>query len=471
MSDSIVKSRSRLVISAAAGNSGKTLISLTIITLLRSMGYAVQPFKKGPDYIDPKWLSAAAGKNCYNLDYYLFADKLKENFFNHIQNDDIAFIEGNHALYDSIDIEGFGSTAHMAKIFNAPLILIVNCFKMSRSVAALVNGYKNFDSDLNLCGVILNNCGGKRHREKLIDAVKHYCNVPVLGAIDRMSDNYLPERYIGLETTMDQNTIAQKIDAIVKGIGPSLDMEKIREIALNAPEFSETIRKKIAKPSKIIIGVARDEAFNFYYNENIEELEKLGAKIVFFSPLYDKGLPLVDALYFGGGYPELFAKELAENHSMKTEIKEKVENYMPVYGECGGLIYLSNTVTVNNSTFEMVNVFSADIGLTPKAQGRGYAEYETSISEPASTDTNFFWNIPHNMAFKGHEFHYSKVVNENFLFQPLYKVKRGSGIYAGFDGIKYKNCIGSYIHIHALSVSWWAKSFVDAALQYKELKK
>jgi len=470
MSDSIVKSSRRLVISAAAGNSGKTLISLAIISLLRSKGYAVQPFKKGPDYIDPKWLSAAAGKKCYNLDYYLFADKLKENFFNHIQNDDIAFIEGNHALYDSIDIEGFGSTAHMAKIFNAPLILIVNCFKMSRSVAALINGYQNFDSDLNLCGVILNNCGGKRHREKLINAVEHYCNIPVLGAIDRMNDNYLPGRYIGLETTMDQNIIAQKMEAIVKDIGPSLDMEKIREISLNAPKLSETVRKKITKPSKLIIGVALDDAFNFYYNENLEELERLGGNMVFFSPIKDKGLPEVDALYLGGGYPELFAKELAENQSMKTEIKKNVEKYMPVYGECGGLIYLSNTVTVDSNTFEMVKVFGADIGLTPKAQGRGYAEYETVNDQPVSIDINFFWNIPDNIFFKGHEFHYSKVIN-NLSFQHLYKVKRGSGIHNGFDGIVYKNCIGSYIHIHALSVAWWAQSFIEAALRYKEWKR
>ncbi len=461
----------RVVISAAHGRSGKTTVSIGLAAALAKRGLKVQPFKKGPDYIDPSWLTAAAGNYCRNLDLFMMGqDGIKGVFNAGSIGADVNIIEGNKGLYDSIDIEGENSTANIARILNAPVILVIDSARMTRGIAALVNGYKNFEPDINIAGVILNNVSGSRHEEKLRAALERYCQIEVVGSLPRSSQLNIPERHLGLIPQKEDSELIPAIENICKIVETNINIDRIIEIAKNAPELEGSrVKGQGSKPGflpslnpqtleslkpSVRIGVPLDKAFSFYYLENFDALRNAGAEIIFFDAINDKNLPDVDGLYIGGGFPEMFMNEIEANSSLRRDIHAAIDAGMPVYAECGGLMYLSRSISWNGDVKKMVGVLPCDIEMTKKVQAHGYTVLQKINGEE----------------LRGHEFHYSRVRNLGDV-KFLYKVIRGKGIDGKNDGIIYKNVIASYAHLHAIGSPQWAGEFVElirAAKREKE---
>lgn len=448
----------RIVISAAHGRSGKTTLTIGLGAVLERRGLKVQPFKKGPDYIDPSWITAAAGRYCRNLDLFMMGhDGVRNTFIAASRSADINIIEGNKGLYDSVDIEGENSTANIARILNAPVILVIDSARMTRSIAALVNGYKNFEPDINIAGVILNNVSGSRHEAKLRAALERYCQIEVLGCLPRSSQLNIPERHLGLIPQKEilsssKEELMPAIENIRKIVETNVNIDRIIEIAKNAAKLPFPVSSLQPPASKfdVKIGVPLDKAFSFYYLENFDALRDAGAEIVFFDAINDKHLPDVDALYVGGGFPEVFMDELEANQSLRREIHNAIEDKMPVYAECGGLMYLSRSISWNGNVKKMVGVLPCDIEMTKRVQAHGYTILMKADGEE----------------LRGHEFHYSRVRNLGDV-KFLYKVMRGKGIDGKHDGIIYKNVIASYAHLHAIGSPQWAEEFVELIREAK----
>jgi cobyrinic acid a,c-diamide synthase len=462
---------SRIIISAAHGRSGKTTVSIGLAAALAKRGLKVQPFKKGPDYIDPSWLTAAAGNYCRNLDLFMMGQNgVKDTFLTASRSADINIIEGNKGLYDSIDIEGENSTANIARILNAPVILVIDSARMTRSIAALVNGYKNFEPDINIAGVILNNVSGSRHEAKLRAALERYCQIEVLGCLPRSSQLNIPERHLGLIPQKEDSDLMPAIENIRKIVETNVNIDRIIEIARNTAQiegssgqvvkdssdsslFSLNPRTLESSNPSVKIGVPLDRAFSFYYHENFDALRNAGAEIAFFDAINDKNLPDVDGLYIGGGFPEMFMNEIEANASLRRDIHVAIEAGMPVYAECGGLMYLSRSISWDGKIKKMVGVLPCDIEMTKKVQAHGYTILMKADGEE----------------LRGHEFHYSRVRNLGDV-KFLYKVIRGKGIDGKNDGIIYKNVIASYAHLHAIGSPQWAEEFVELIREAKREK-
>ncbi|MHB1679190.1 MAG: cobyrinate a,c-diamide synthase [bacterium] len=464
-------------ISAAKRNSGKTTISIAIMRLLRDKGLIVQSFKKGPDFIDPMWLSIATGKNCYNLDFYFMSkDKIKNHFLEHSLNSDISIIEGNHGLHDSLDLYGKSSNASMAKLLDLPVILVIDVGEFNRGVVPLLLGFRNFDKKVNIKGVILNKVHSKRHEKNLINAINHYTDLKVVGNIPNDLELSIKQRHLGLLSTLGGEDIENLVSNISSKISNYIDLEGIVDISKISAKSYNNIKLKyniVTPPKKIEldrvrervkIGIAYDGAFNFYYNENIEALENLGCDIIRFSPLKDVSLPEVDALYIGGGFPEIFCKDLEANINLRKDIREKIEIGLPVYAECGGLMYLCKSISCDNIMYEMVGAIDADVKWTKNPKGHGYTKLT-----PAFYDKNSRLWFNKIKFIKGHEFHHSYLEtpssnNMNFVFN----VEKGFGVNGANDGIIYKNIIASYTHIFSPSSPKWFKNWVSFI---KEIKK
>src|SRR3972149_2506866 len=448
-------SAQRIVISAPHGRSGKTTVSIGLSSALSRRGLRVQPFKKGPDYIDTSWLSFATKTQSRNLDLFMMREDGVKNLFGMAsQYADISIIEGNTGLYDSVDIEGKNSTANLARVLDAPVILVVDTARMTRSIAALVNGYMNFEPDIKISGVILNNVSGSRHEAKLRAALEHYSAVEVLGSIPRSPSLGIPERHLGLIPQGENSELLSVIENIGDIVEVNVNIDRIIEVSKNVSSFqlsAFSFQPAISK-SGIKIGVAMDRAFSFYYPENLEALKNTGAEIIFFNTLEDRYLPDIDALYIGGGFPEVFMDELDGNESLRRDIKNAVENHMPVYAECGGLMYLSRSITWSGKTRKMVGAIPCDTEMTKRLQAHGYVILQDKVS---------------GLEIRGHEFHYSRIRNlgdVNFL----YKVIRGKGIDGQHDGIAYKNVIASYSHLHTMGAPQWAEDFIDRIVNHKQ---
>ncbi|MDH4200466.1 MAG: cobyrinate a,c-diamide synthase, partial [Spirochaetia bacterium] len=395
----------RILFSAINGGSGKTLVTTGILAALTCRGLKIQAFKKGPDYIDAKWLALASGRACYNLDIHMFEEEVSRQFQDHAQNADISIIEGNHGLYDSIDIEGKGSSAYLARYLQMPVVLIVNCKMMSRSIAALINGFTSFESDTNIAGIILNNVSGKRHEDRLKEAIDIYCKLPVVGVIYKSEKKLLEERHIGLVPAEEKNESGKIIRELQEIVEQGIDLDMVLQIAHEAPPLDANVSpKKNNKPGVVSIGVARDEAFNFYYPDNLAALEQEGAELIYFSPINDEHLPVTEALYFGGGYPEIFAAELERNASMRSQIREAIEKGMPTFAECGGMMYMTKGIQWKNQSHEMIGALPCICKMTDKPQGRGYATLESAELPP---EINTFWKIKSGLQIRAHEFHFS----------------------------------------------------------------
>ncbi|HMK59772.1 MAG TPA: cobyrinate a,c-diamide synthase [Dissulfurispiraceae bacterium] len=457
----------RIIIAGVRGGSGKTTVSLSLTASLRShCNLKVVPYKKGPDYIDAGWLSLAAKRPCYNLDPFLVAkDEVARSFVAHFEGD-MAVIEGNRGLFDGMDVEGSFSTAELAKLLNAPVILVVDCTKMTRTSAAVIQGLMSFDKGLGIKGVVLNQLAGARHESIIRQSVEKYCSVAVVGAIPRLKAGEMPERHMGL-TPYQEHENTTGVISFAKGLGEKyLDLTAIVAIAESAGPLTliaTTIDrdKSAASASVVRIGVFRDAAFQFYYPENFEELRRLGAEIVEIDAIDGGSLPEVDALYIGGGFPETNALKLAENTSFREHVKSAAEKGLPIYAECGGLMFLGDAIIMNGQRYPMAGVFPLVFDMKPKPQAHGYTIVDVVGENP------FY---PEGTVLHGHEFHYSSVVEirDPEGYRLAFSMKRGKGIGEQADGICYKNVLATYTHVHALGTPGWARGLIDKAKEYKE---
>jgi cobyrinic acid a,c-diamide synthase len=574
----------RIIIAALRGGSGKTILSIAIIAALSKLGKSIAPFKKGPDYIDAGWLALAAGRPCYNLDSFLLSQKDNlRSFLHHSADCSISVIEGNRGLYDGIDIEGSTSTAELAKLLRCPVVLCVDCTKITRTMAAVVMGCSLFDPDVTIKAVILNRIANRRHEKKLRDSIEHYCGIPVLGAIPKLDQQHFPERHLGLVPTPEHDWATDSIEAIAKIAEQHLDLNAILKISQQAPVLKAEVGSRksewgmrngenrelnaewgmgngenrelkaevgmrkvevkraglgqkaegremngewgtlnaelgignvktgdlrpenqfLHRESRIQhrvssvkrtetsgqesaasnqrpatsdqqplssiedsvprIGIIRDSAFQFYYPENIDALSDGGAEVVFISPLKDRELLDLDALYIGGGFPETHAEQLAGNKSFSRQLKALADDGFPIYAECGGLMYLGEKLVLEGKSYPMAGILPVAFDFYKKPQGHGYTIVTVEGENP-------YYDV--GTEIRGHEFHYSRVSNwsggENDL---VFCMKRGVGVDKDRDGIVYKNVLATYTHVHALGTPGWAAALIRNAVKFKNSRK
>ncbi|MDO9565779.1 MAG: cobyrinate a,c-diamide synthase [Candidatus Desulfaltia sp.] len=462
----------RIIITALRGGAGKTILSIGIIAAWTDLGKKVAPFKKGPDYIDAGWLALAAGRPCYNLDTFMIKEEqILNSFLSHSINKDIAVIEGNRGLYDGLNIEGSTSTAELAKLLNAPVVLCIDCTKTTRTMAAVVFGCMQFDPDVKISGVILNRIAGSRHENIIRKSIEQYCGVPVLGAVPKLDKQSFPERHMGLVPMPEHGWAKDSIAAASQTASQYLDLSAIEKIANQAATSSSDQQPATGDQQPATgdrqptprIGIVRDSAFQFYYPENIEALISLGAEIVFISPFSDSTIPPVDAIYIGGGFPETHAKELAEKVAFKQQLKSLAEDGLPIYAECGGLMYLGKELVLDGKSYPMADVLPVIFGFSKRPQGHGYTIIKVKRENP-------YFKV--GTEIRGHEFHYSKVLEWTGTDNDLvFSMKRGAGFINKNDGVCYKNVLATYTHIHALGTPYWADALVQNAISYRNKSK
>ncbi len=437
-----------LLIAGTGSGVGKTTVAMGLMAAL-GKNYKVQPFKVGPDFIDPGHHTRICGRPSRNLDSFIMGETgVLETFARASQGADICIIEGVMGLYDGIDDTEIASTAHVAKILKVPVILVINAHGASRSIAAIVKGFSEFDR-VNIAGIILNNAGSDRHVKLIKDSLQSAgINIPVIGALPKNPELSIPSRHLGLHMAGEDNL---NIEALSDFIEKHIDIESVKTIANNftAPdvEMNEPLERFEVK-----IGIAYDSAFCFYYEDSFDELKVSGAELIFFSPMTDR-LPHVDGIYLGGGYPELFAKELSASPT-RDEIKKAAEDGMPIYGECGALLYLNESLKTDR-TFKMAGILPASSRMTDKLQALGYTEAETMIDSPIARKGKIT---------RGHEFHYS-VTECDRDATLVYKLRRGKGIVDGKDGLMEHNTMASYMHTHPASNSF--DEFLRQCRKYK----
>jgi cobyrinic acid a,c-diamide synthase len=459
----------RLVIAAPQGRSGKTTVTLGLCAAFKARGITVQPYKKGPDYIDPSWLSEAAGRACRSLDPFFYEQPgtLLQAFVSSAQTAALSLIEGNHGLFDSYEESGLGSTAAVARQLAAPILLVVNATRIGRSVAAIVHGCQTFEADTPIAGVVLNNVSQSRHETRLRQAIESYCGIPVLGAIPRDESLTIPDRHLGLVPRGEGETLLSAISACQGAVEQYLDLEQVLRIAdSTAPLFVAAGAPASVQPvgaERPRMGVMRDRAFTFYYPENLEALEKAGAELLFIDALGDPSIPACDGLYIGGGFPEIFMDELSANTSMRQSIRQAVEDGLPVYAECGGMMYLSRRIHWGEKSAEMVGVLPFEIEMTGRPQGHGY------VAAQVDRDNPFF--APGTI-LRGHEFHNSRIIGfepiEEQALNTAYSLSRGNGLGHGRDGVVMKQVLASYTHLHAGGSASWAAGLVNRARRYRQ---
>ena len=451
----------RVVLTGTGSGVGKTTIATGIMKAL-SDEHKIQPFKVGPDYIDPSYHNCATGVSSRNLDSFFMSDgQIRQSFKNGMTSShaDYGIIEGVRGLYEGISpTNDIGSTSSIAKALNSPVILIINSRSLVRSAAAMTLGFKALDSRIDIEGVILNNVKSQKHYLKTKEAVEKLANTRVLGGIERDNSISMEQRHLGLIPAVEQERISGLVEKWGELIRENIDLDALMEIMDNSNPIIneyEPIWSPNKTKHKTRIAVPFDEAFNFYYKENLEALEYNNAKIEYFSPIHDEQLPSVDALYIGGGYPEIFKKELSKNTTMLESIKEFSQDNHPIYAECGGLMYLCKTI----DSLPMVDVFPYHSMLTKRVQGLSYTIAHVQRDNP----------IPKkNTTYHGHEFHYSKVEytgsnSNDFAFS----MRRGVGITGKYDGLLKNNTLASYIHIHTACLPDFGYNFTQSAYENK----
>ncbi len=464
---------SGFLVSAAHKSSGKTTITVGLCSALAARGLAVQPFKKGPDYIDPMWLSEASGRACYNLDPFLMTPvQITACFLRRAAQVDISIVEGNKGLYDGLALDGSNSNAALAKLLGLPVVLVLDARGMTRGIAPLILGYQAFDRDIRIAGVILNQLGGARHESKLRAVIEHYTNVTVLGAIGHDPRLAIAERHLGLMPNHELDDAAQRVRDIGELIAAQVDLPRVMKLAETALPLPASLRPSpaIAEPvanssqPPVRIGLARDPAFGFYYPDDLQALEAAGAEIVPFNTLQDTALPEVDGLFIGGGFPEMFMAQLQANATLRQGIRAAVDAGLPVYAECGGLMYLARTLQWNGQVYQMAGALPADVVMHERPVGRGYVELQATPDTPWSAAGG---DAP--QALRGHEFHYSSLENLSPEQKFAYEVIRGHGVDGRHDGIVHHNVLASYAHLRSGAGSDWAAQFVAFVRSHKEL--
>ncbi len=471
----------RILIAGDRSSAGKTTISIGIMSVLRELGYKVQPFKVGLDFIDPSYHTEVTGRYSRNLDGYLMSeDTIGEVYSHAMQGADIAIIEGVRGLFEGLEATSdIGSTAQIAKILDCPVILVIDARSITRSAAALVSGYKSFDPDVNIVGVILNNIGSQRHGEKAKNAIEAYTNTPVIGEIYRNNSMIISMRHLGLIPAIEGRKKSKDFEENLKRIKTIIrddtNIDRLISLAKKAnplTKIKENIFKQtLTSKDTIRIGIAMDEAFNFYYRDNIELLELAGAELIYFSPIKDASIPSVDGLYLGGGYPELFGRELEDNDSMRECILQASTEGLPIYAECGGLMYLTHEIKTDLSLvktgFKTDNIYQMAGMEEGNFKMVGAIPGKTMMGKNRIVSYNVGKFIIDNVIgktgvnFIGHEFHHSEIIDidENTVF--AIRLERGTGIKGELDGILANNTMAAYAHLHAASYVDFAKSFVD----------
>ncbi|MCW8920769.1 MAG: hydrogenobyrinic acid a,c-diamide synthase (glutamine-hydrolyzing) [Sedimenticola sp.] len=450
-------------ISAAHKSSGKTTLSIGLTAALRSRGMCVQTFKKGPDYIDPLWLTAASGRPCVNLDFFTMErDEIFNEFGRAMQDAEIGVIEGNKGLYDGLDLDGSNSNAALAAQLQAPVFLVIDARGMTRGIAPLILGYQAFDPNVRIAGVILNKVGGSRHEAKLCNVIKHYTDIPVVGSVHSSPDLVIDERHLGLMPSNETELAQKKIAQLGATIADQVDIDRVLQIStdVTTPNFAK-LEVVNQDHQGLRIGYPRDQAFGFYYPGDLEKMRAYGVELVAFDTLHDPHLPRVDGLFIGGGFPEMAMEGLAANSSLRQDILTFIEQGGPAYAECGGLMYLSRRLIWNEKSCDMVGAIPADVRMHERPQGRGYVLLEETAHSPwpKLADTG--------STIAAHEFHYSALENMPPEIEYAYKVTRGTGIDGANDGIVYKNLLASYTHLRDVGGNHWIQRFLAHVKQCK----
>ena len=453
----------RLFVSAAHKSSGKTTLCVGLCAALRARGEVMQPFKKGPDYIDPLWLGLAAGRPCYNLDAYLSGpEEIRAEFAHRMRGATFGIIEGNKGLYDGLDLEGSNSNAALAVLLDAPVVLVIDARGMTRGIAPLILGYQAFDRNVRIAGVILNRLGGSRHEAKLRAVIGHYTGVPVLGAVQHDERLTIVERHLGLVPSNEAEAEAARarVQEIATLVAGQVNLDSLLEVARAAPPLATTAAPTGLAPAgpagvPVRVGVARDAAFGFYYPGDLEALREAGAELVVFDALRDRRVPRMDGLFIGGGFPEMHMHALERNAELRAGLRAAIAAGLPTYAECGGLMYLARGIEWNGRRAEMVGVVPADIVMHARPVGRGYVHLRETGRGPWSRTS-----VPAQQ-IRAHEFHYSSVENLPPDAEFAYEVERGHGMDGRHDGIVCKNLLASYSHLRDVAGNRWARRFVD----------
>ncbi len=446
----------RVVVAGLAGDVGKSLVTLGLARALCNRGWRVAPFKKGPDFIDAAWLGAAARAPGRNLDTYLMTPAaIAGSVQRASKNADLALVEGNRGLFDGVDAKGSHSTAQLARLIGAPVILVVNATKVTRTIAAQVLGCRAFDPGLPLAGVILNRVATSRQEDIIRQALGAEVGVLVLGAIPRLEAQPLPSRHLGLVCASEHPEREAALEGLASVVAKYVDVEAVRAIAAGATSMTAAVVPEAPRASgrQVRIGVLRDAAFSFYYPENLEALEAAGAELVPISPLADVDLPAIDGLYAGGGFPEEHAAALAANQQLRAALAAAIDAGLPVWAECGGLMYLSRAIVRDGREHAMVGALPIAVEHTPRPQGHGYVAAKVDGANPfIAAGAHLF----------GHEFHYSRLADRSGVDTVL-ALERGVGLGNGRDGLRVGNVVATYMHLHALGTPEWASGVVQAA--------
>ena len=434
----------RLVVAGVTSGVGKTSITSAIIYGIKKRGYGIQPFKVGPDYIDPSYLSAISGKDAKNLDVWLMGESELQHSFVKNSTSDISVIEGVMGYYDGFGGKtNYASTHHVASLLKSPTILILDASKTARSIAATALGFAKFHRNSRIVGIILNKIGSKKHESMCKQALASL-KVPILGSILRNSE-ILESRHLGLIPVKEQRSLQNKIRKVSREVSDSLDIDKIIQICKNVSDLPKVQSKKIKKPIATV-AVALDSSFNFYYHDNLEALRREGAKLKFFSPVGDKKIPKCDLIYIGGGFPEVLGQSLERNTIMRKMIKKHAEEGIPIYAECGGLMYLTKSISFGKKKYKMVGLFDAETKMTKKMTlnyTEGRITSNCLVSSPAK--------------FRAHEFHYSKIGSLARDAKLVYDLKIGEGISGKKDALSEYNTLASYCHLYFDSAKYATK--------------
>lgn len=453
----------RIVIAGLSGGAGKTIVSLALARAFVKKGLDVRCFKKGPDYIDAGWLAFASKKPARNLDLFLMGDEVcRRSFVTYGTMEGINIIEGNKGLLDGVDAKGSFSTKTLAQTLEAPIILVASAHKVTATLGAIVKGVVDCSSNCSFGGVILNRVAGERHKKVISESIKQRTGLDVIGAIPRIEKGaFMPERHLGL-LPVDENASVNEVLSFLDEVATYIDMERAVEIGRSSPPLGYLPLPTEKKQKVCRIGVLKDSAFSFYYPENLEALEAQGAELVFFSPLSDTTLDGIDALYIGGGFPETHLEALSQNASFRNALKNLASLGLPIYAECGGLMFLSRSIDYKGKRHEMCNVLPVDIEMLEKPVGHGYA---TAVVD----NENPFY--PLGATIKGHEFHYSRpIAYEQEKIRTSLQMQKGAGAIGKRDGIVVNSVFATYIHVHALGEPHFAQALVRQACAFKARK-
>ena len=444
------------------------MLTLGLARAWVNAGRTIKPFKKGPDYIDAVWLGLAAKAETSNLDPFLMPEKaLKSLFWSGVKGFDLGLVEGNRGLFDGKDVKGSCSTARLAGLLRIPVVLVIDCTKMTRTVAAVVAGCRNFEQGYALAGVILNRTAGQRHRDILQRSIEAYTDVPVLGALPKIDPDPIPERHMGLVSNREFVGVDETLNSLARIVEDSVDLDALWQTAASAPPATgrvEPLWPEARPEPKVTIGYVNDAALWFYYQENLDALRMAGAELVELSLLSREPWPEIHGLYLGGGFPETLAQALSGKAGMLGRVKDLAGAGLPIYAECGGFMYLGKGLGYADKFHAMAGVFDVQTRVCPKPMGLGYVEAEVVRKNPFH---------PKGKILQGHEFHYSECYcecpedpgpgDEDFCL----RMQRGCGIRGNRDGLLFRNTFASYTHIHALGAPWWAPNFTAAAEAFK----